>query len=82
MRFGKVKVGMRVRIASNPNGNSFESTYRGCIGTVIEKESAEYNHKIVRWDGRRRSLSCAVAFDNGAADWGSHLNLEKVKDEA
>ncbi|AYD85894.1 hypothetical protein HOU31_gp14 [Acinetobacter phage vB_AbaP_46-62_Aci07] len=80
MKFGKVKVGMRVRISSNPNGNSFESLVHGQVGVVSDKEDAHYNH--VFWDGRRRSLSCAVEFNDGTFDWGSHLNLEEVKDEA
>ncbi|UAW07695.1 hypothetical protein APK37_16 [Acinetobacter phage APK37.1] len=46
MKFGKVKVGMSVRVALNSKGNSFEYAYRGRVGTVTEKEGAKYNHKI------------------------------------
>jgi len=79
MKFGKVKVGMRVRISSNPNGNSFESIAHGKVGVVSYKEDSNYNH--VFWDGHRRHLSCAVDCTDGTFDWGSHLNLEEVKDE-
>ncbi|CAL4861360.1 hypothetical protein BRC2024_EJDNWAKA_CDS_0038 [Acinetobacter phage vB_AbaP_Fanak] len=78
MKFGKVKVGMRVRISSNPNGNSFEYAYRGRVGIVTHKESAEHNHKIGNY---RPKFTVRVRFDNDAADWGSALNLEEVKDE-
>ncbi|CAL1776835.1 hypothetical protein BRC2024_KVFYQCYK_CDS_0050 [Acinetobacter phage vB_AbaP_Fishpie] len=76
MKFGKVKVGMRVRIASNPNGNLFEEESYGRIGVVIAKEPAHYN----AWG----NLSTSVCFENSTReqDWGSHLNLEEVKDEA
>ncbi|UAW09880.1 hypothetical protein APK77_14 [Acinetobacter phage APK77] len=75
MKFGKVKVGMRVRIASNPNGNLFEEESYGRIGVVIDKESAHYN----AWG----NLSTRVSFEDSIPDdWGSHLNLEEVKDEA
>ena len=43
MKFGKVKVGMRVRVANNPNGNLFEEESYGRIGVVIAKEPAHYN---------------------------------------
>ncbi|WCF71602.1 hypothetical protein ACBA6_013 [Acinetobacter phage Acba_6] len=75
MKFGKVKVGMRVRVASNPNGNSFEEESHGHIGVVIAKEPAHYN----AWG----NLPTRVRFEDGMLDdWGSHLNLEEVKDEA
>lgn len=76
MKFGKVKVGMRVRIASNPIGNLFEEESHGRIGVVIVKEPAHYN----AWG----IFSTGVCFENSvsAQDWGSHLNLEEVKDEA
>ncbi|HCH8378494.1 TPA: hypothetical protein NNT01_004488 [Salmonella enterica] len=76
MKFGKVKVGMRVRVAHNPNGNSFEEESHGRIGVVIDKEPAHYN----AWG----NLSTSVCFENSIReqDWGSHLNLEEVKDEA
>ncbi|WEM05730.1 DNA-binding protein [Acinetobacter phage vB_AP_P1489] len=79
MKFGKVKVGMRVRVALNQKGNSFEYACRGRVGTVIEKESVEYNHKIGNY---RPKFSVRVQFDDGSKDWGSALNLEEVKDEA
>ncbi|QGK90412.1 hypothetical protein APK44_12 [Acinetobacter phage vB_AbaP_APK44] len=76
MKFGKVKVGMRVRVANNPNGNSFEEELHGHIGVVIVKEPAHYN--------ACGNLSTCVYFENNTRDhdWGSHLNLEEVKDEA
>ncbi|CAL1776885.1 hypothetical protein BRC2024_RHHMPPRL_CDS_0016 [Acinetobacter phage vB_AbaP_ABW311] len=76
MKFGKVKVGMRVRVAHNPNGNSFEEESHGRIGVVSVKEPAHYN----AWG----NLSTCVYFENNIwdHDWGSHLNLEEVKDEA
>ncbi|AYD82904.1 hypothetical protein HOU36_gp14 [Acinetobacter phage vB_AbaP_B09_Aci08] len=75
MKFGKVKVGMRVRVANNPNGNLFEEESYGRIGVVIDKEPAHYN----AWG----ILSTRVRFEDSMLDdWGSHLNLEEVKDEA
>ncbi|UUG68431.1 hypothetical protein vBAbaPB4_5000034 [Acinetobacter phage vB_AbaP_B4] len=76
MKFGKVKVGMRVRVVSNPNGNSFEEESLGRTGTVSYKEPAYYN----AWG----NLSTCVRFEDNTLehDWGSHLNLEEVKDEA
>ncbi|WKV23648.1 hypothetical protein vBAbP7_0012 [Acinetobacter phage vB_Ab-P-7] len=76
MKFGKVKVGMRVRVASNPNGNFFEEESLGRTGVVIAKEPAHYN----AWG----ILPICVCFENSVSeqDWGSHLNLEEDKDEA
>lgn len=78
MKFGKVKVGMSVRVALNSKGNSFEYAYRGRVGTVTEKEGAKYNHKIGNY---RPKFTVRVEFDDSSADWGSALNLEEVKDE-
>lgn len=75
MKFGKVKVGMRVRVNRNPNGNSFEEESLGRTGVVIAKEPAHYT----TWG----NLSTRVRFEDSMLDdWGSHLNLEEVKDEA
>ncbi|QOV07767.1 hypothetical protein fBA2_013 [Acinetobacter virus fBenAci002] len=71
MKFGKVKVGMRVRISSNPNGNRAEPENLGVVGTVRYKESASY----------RGQLTVDVELTNGS-DWVNHKNLEEVKDEA
>ncbi|ASN73425.1 hypothetical protein FDI32_gp17 [Acinetobacter phage vB_AbaP_B5] len=71
MKFGKVKVGMRVRVANNPNGNLFEEESYGRIGVVSAKEPAHYN----AWG----NLSTRVRFEDSMLDdWGSHLNLEEV----
>ncbi|UAW09826.1 hypothetical protein APK16_14 [Acinetobacter phage APK16] len=71
MKFGKVKVGMRVRVASNPNGNFFEEESLGRTGVVIAKEHNAGDN-----------LPTRVRFEDGMLDdWGSHLNLEEVKDE-
>ncbi|UFJ83465.1 hypothetical protein [Acinetobacter phage vB_AbaP_ABWU2101] len=72
MKFGKVKVGMRVRIASNPNGNRAEPENLGAVGTVSYKEPASYTGK----------LTVLIDFGNGIIDWVNHKNLEEVKDEA
>uniref|UniRef100_A0AAU8KZ01 Uncharacterized protein n=1 Tax=Acinetobacter phage vB_Ab_1137_KEN_03 TaxID=3158853 RepID=A0AAU8KZ01_9CAUD len=77
MKFGKVKVGMRVRVSSNPNGNTFEDGSHGRVGTVVCREAAEYNSYLHSFD-----LSTCVQFSDDCWDWGSHLNLEEVKDEA
>ncbi|WUV29628.1 hypothetical protein [Acinetobacter phage vB_AbaP_W8] len=78
MKFGKVKVGMRVRVSLNQKGNSFEYACRGRVGTVTAKESAKHNHKIGNY---RPRFTVRVKFDDGSTDWGSALNLEEVKDE-
>ncbi|ADQ12714.1 hypothetical protein phiAB1_gp10 [Acinetobacter phage phiAB1] len=72
MKFGKVKVGMRVRIASNPNGNLAEPENLSAIGTVSYKEPASYTGK----------LTVLIDFGNGTIDWVNHKNLEEVKDAA
>ncbi|UPT53530.1 DNA primase/helicase [Acinetobacter phage vB_AbaP_EPab_B] len=71
MKFGKVKVGMRVRIVSNPNGNRAEPENFGAVGTVSYKEPASYTGK----------LTVLINLENGI-DWVNHKNLEEVKDEA
>ncbi|UYD72386.1 hypothetical protein AIIMSE5_039 [Acinetobacter phage AIIMS-AbE5-RC] len=77
MKFGKVKVGMRVRVASNAEGNTFERSSHGRIGVVSAREGAAYNRNLHSF-----KLSTCVQFSDDARDWGSHLNLEEVKDEA
>ena len=71
MKFGKVKVGMRVRIVSNLNGNRAEPENFGAVGTVSYKEPASYTGK----------LTVLINLENGI-DWVNHKNLEEVKDEA
>lgn len=71
MKFGKVKVGMRVRIASNPNGNRAEPENFGKVGTVRYKEPASYTGRLT-----------VLIFGNDVIDWVNHKNLEEVKDEA
>lgn len=71
MKFGKVKVGMRVRIVSNPNGNHAEPENLGKVGTVHYKEPASYTGK----------LTVLVNLGNDTIDWVNHKNLEEVKDE-
>ena len=71
MKFGKVKVGMRVRIASNPNGNCAEPENLGAVGTVSYKEPASYTGRLT-----------VLIFGNDVIDWVNHKNLEEVKDEA
>ena len=72
MKFGKVKVGMRVRVASNPNGNRAEPENLGAIGTVRYKEPSWYSG----------NLTVDVQLPDGNSDWVNHKNLEEVKDEA
>ena len=72
MKLSKVKVGMRVRIVSNPNGNRAEPENLGKVGTVRYKEPASYTGK----------LTVLVNFGNDTIDWVNHKSLEEVKDEA
>ncbi|QQO96968.1 hypothetical protein APK26_gp15 [Acinetobacter phage vB_AbaP_APK26] len=72
MKFGKVKVGMKVRISSNPNGNCAEHENLGRIGIVHYKEPSGYWGK----------LTVDVLLPDGNTDWVNHKNLEEVKDEA
>lgn len=65
MKFGKVKVGMRVRVASNPNGNFFEEESLGRTGVVIAKEPVHYN----AWD----NLPTRVRFEDGMLDDWVHI---------
>uniref|UniRef100_A0AAU8KYF4 Uncharacterized protein n=1 Tax=Acinetobacter phage vB_Ab_1137_KEN_02 TaxID=3143013 RepID=A0AAU8KYF4_9VIRU len=72
MKFGKVKVGMRVRIVGNPDGNSAEPENLGAVGKVRYKEPNWYSG----------NLTVYVLLPNGDSDWVNHKNLEEVKDEA
>ncbi|QGK90362.1 hypothetical protein APK89_14 [Acinetobacter phage vB_AbaP_APK89] len=71
MKRGKVKVGMRVRIASNPKGNRAEHENLGRIGIVRYKEPSWY----------KDALSVHIDFNDGSLDWVNHTSLEEVKDE-
>lgn len=59
MKLSKVKVGMRVRIVSNPNGNHALPENLGAMGTVSYKEPASYTGK----------LTVLINLENGI-DWG------------